>query len=116
MDARGYRIDFHALLGSPSPDSMLPISGACAGRAVVAAGGYCVWIAADRLWLWGRRAVAVQGCGRNESVGASRGCSLVGTSKQLGRGSTPAELAQTATSSLGGFNPMDDAEGPGVAW
>ena len=28
----------------------------------------------------------------------------------------PAELAQTATSSLGGFNPMDDAEGPGVAW
>lgn len=52
VDARGYRIDFHALLGSPSPDSMLPIS----------------------------------------------------------------ELAQTATSSLGGFNPMDDAEGPGVAW
>ncbi|PRW39076.1 expressed ef-hand domain-containing isoform A [Chlorella sorokiniana] len=52
VDAAGYRLDFHALLGSPSPDSMLPIS----------------------------------------------------------------ELAQTATSSLGGFNPMDDAEGPGVAW
>lgn len=28
LDAQGYRLDLHALLGSPSPDSMLPISGA----------------------------------------------------------------------------------------
>ena len=27
VDVNGYRLDFHALLGSPSPDSMLPLSG-----------------------------------------------------------------------------------------
>lgn len=47
LDAQGYRLDLHALLGSPSPDSMLPISGAlcCAVQAVHAllsfAAGMC---------------------------------------------------------------------------